>query len=109
MPLLVVPNPLLMDNHQAELGDHLAKLNVLVGAGRALRPRSRGPFSRGPDYMAHSGARLALPNNRPPQACAAPADLLAGIQSLDPSKLSQYVHGSPAGIVQQIDALMGVA
>ena len=29
-PLLVVPNPLLMDNHQAELGDHLAKQNVLV-------------------------------------------------------------------------------
>jgi beta-1,4-N-acetylglucosaminyltransferase len=28
--LLVVPNPLLMDNHQAELGDHLAKQNVLV-------------------------------------------------------------------------------
>jgi hypothetical protein len=29
-PLIVVPNPLLMDNHQAELGDHLAAMNALV-------------------------------------------------------------------------------
>jgi hypothetical protein len=36
VPLLVVPNPLLMDNHQAELGDHLAKLNVLVRGQRLM-------------------------------------------------------------------------
>lgn len=29
-PLIVVPNPLLMDNHQAELGDHLAAMGALV-------------------------------------------------------------------------------
>lgn len=29
-PLIVVPNPLLMDNHQAELRDHLAAMNALV-------------------------------------------------------------------------------
>lgn len=29
-PLIVVPNPLLMDNHQAELGDHLAAMQALV-------------------------------------------------------------------------------
>jgi beta-1,4-N-acetylglucosaminyltransferase len=29
-PLIVVPNPLLMDNHQAELGDHLAGMKALV-------------------------------------------------------------------------------
>ncbi|GAX74540.1 hypothetical protein CEUSTIGMA_g1989.t1 [Chlamydomonas eustigma] len=29
-PLIVVPNPLLMDNHQAELGKHLAELKHLV-------------------------------------------------------------------------------
>lgn len=28
--LIVVPNPLLMDNHQAELGKHLADTGVLV-------------------------------------------------------------------------------
>jgi hypothetical protein len=31
-PLIVVPNPLLMDNHQAELGDHLAAQQVLACA-----------------------------------------------------------------------------
>jgi UDP-N-acetylglucosamine transferase subunit ALG13 len=29
-PLIVVPNPLLMDNHQAELGDHLAAMQAVV-------------------------------------------------------------------------------
>eukprot|EP00798_Chlamydomonas_sp_ICE-L_P028080 gene28080-31188_t len=29
-PLIVVPNPLLMDNHQAELGNHLASKQYLV-------------------------------------------------------------------------------
>lgn len=29
-PLIVVPNPLLMDNHQAELGDHLANMKAVV-------------------------------------------------------------------------------
>ncbi|KAG1676748.1 hypothetical protein FOA52_005037 [Chlamydomonas sp. UWO 241] len=29
-PLIVVPNPALMDNHQAELGSHLAQLGHLV-------------------------------------------------------------------------------
>eukprot|EP00877_Chromochloris_zofingiensis_P004111 jgi/Chrzof1/13700/Cz08g08190.t1 len=28
--LIVVPNPLLMDNHQAELGQHLADMQALV-------------------------------------------------------------------------------
>lgn len=37
--LVVVPNPLLMDNHQAELGDHLAAQGVLVGG----RPRPPPP------------------------------------------------------------------
>ncbi|KAF6251648.1 glycosyl transferase [Scenedesmus sp. NREL 46B-D3] len=31
-PLIVVPNPLLMDNHQAELGDHLAAMQAVVCA-----------------------------------------------------------------------------
>jgi hypothetical protein len=31
-PLIVVPNPLLMDNHQAELGGHLAAMSALVRA-----------------------------------------------------------------------------
>ena len=29
-PLIVVPNPLLMDNHQVELGEQLAQLGHLV-------------------------------------------------------------------------------
>jgi beta-1,4-N-acetylglucosaminyltransferase len=29
-PLIVVPNPLMMDNHQAELADHLASMQVVV-------------------------------------------------------------------------------
>jgi hypothetical protein len=48
--LIVVPNPLLMDNHQAELGRHLAGMGVLVSAAarrapcdaRALGGRARG-------------------------------------------------------------------
>eukprot|EP00879_Flechtneria_rotunda_P028406 GHRR01030513.1.p2 GENE.GHRR01030513.1~~GHRR01030513.1.p2 ORF type:complete len:101 (+),score=39.12 GHRR01030513.1:1661-1963(+) len=31
-PLIVTPNPLLMDNHQAELGDHLAAMQAVVCA-----------------------------------------------------------------------------
>eukprot|EP00878_Enallax_costatus_P004757 GHUV01005007.1.p1 GENE.GHUV01005007.1~~GHUV01005007.1.p1 ORF type:complete len:184 (+),score=62.05 GHUV01005007.1:120-671(+) len=31
-PLIVVPNPLLMDNHQAELGEHLANMKAVVCA-----------------------------------------------------------------------------
>ncbi len=34
-PLIVVPNPLLMDNHQAELGKHLADLQHLVRCARS--------------------------------------------------------------------------
>ena len=30
-PLVVVPNPRLMDNHQVELGDQLAAMGHLVG------------------------------------------------------------------------------
>ena len=36
-PLIVVPNPLLMDNHQAELGTHLANLQHLVRGRRVVR------------------------------------------------------------------------
>ncbi len=39
-PLIVVPNPLLMDNHQAELGDHLAAMNTLVSQdGSTVKPK----------------------------------------------------------------------
>eukprot|EP00775_Hariotina_reticulata_P011613 gene11613-11757_t len=38
-PLIVVPNPLLMDNHQAELGDHLAAMQAVVSSwGNAAAP-----------------------------------------------------------------------
>ena len=54
-PLIVVPNPGLMDNHQAELGEHLASLQHLVcwagGAGGTLSGGGggggRGSLSRG--------------------------------------------------------------
>ncbi|KAL3152711.1 hypothetical protein ABBQ38_012302 [Trebouxia sp. C0009 RCD-2024] len=31
-PLIAVPNPVLMDNHQAELADHLARLHYIIAA-----------------------------------------------------------------------------
>ena len=40
-PLIVVPNPLLMDNHQAELGEHLAAMQHLVGAAQQQRTARR--------------------------------------------------------------------
>ncbi|KAI8470239.1 MAG: glycosyl transferase [Monoraphidium minutum] len=53
--LVVVPNPLLMDNHQAELGRHLAATGVLAcaapdelaGAVLSLDPASLKPYERG--------------------------------------------------------------
>ena len=54
-PLLVVPNPLLMDNHQAELGEHLARQGVLACAApsqlaevlAAWDPSTLRPFQSG--------------------------------------------------------------
>lgn len=136
----MVPNPLLMDNHQAELGDHLARQNVLVGARlpacvlcrcrmacpaqartasaaalwQWLAPR---PVRRCCLHVPASGARSgAAPARRRkqtwcpwPQACAAPAELVAAIRRLDPSSFSKYEHGSPAGITRHIDQLVGLA
>ncbi|PNH10077.1 UDP-N-acetylglucosamine transferase subunit ALG13 [Tetrabaena socialis] len=55
VPLIVVPNPLLMDNHQVELGEQLAALGHLVSATPdelldAVRSFDAGrllPYSRG--------------------------------------------------------------
>lgn len=43
------------------------------------------------------------------QACAAPDDLLPAIQAMDASQFSKYKHGSPAGIIQHLDKLVGLA
>ena len=56
-PLIVVPNPLLMDNHQVELGEQLTELGHLVstaGAGGG----GMGPLS----------CRPMLRTSRPPSA-----------------------------------------
>lgn len=53
--VIVVPNPMLMDDHQAELGQHLAAAGILVCARpeglldalRDLDPRKLVPYSRG--------------------------------------------------------------
>lgn len=56
-PLVVVPNPILMDNHQAELAEHLARAGVaacaepdaasLAAAVRALDPARLAPYEPG--------------------------------------------------------------
>jgi len=56
-PLIVVPNPILMDNHQAELAEHLERAGVaacaepraasLAGAVRALDPSRLARYDKG--------------------------------------------------------------
>jgi hypothetical protein len=56
--LVVVPNPLLMDNHQAELGSHLKAMGVVVGRGRG--GVGWGGVGRG-EGRGRTGAPLAGP------------------------------------------------
>lgn len=124
MALVVVPNPLLMDNHQAELGEHLAKQRVLVG-GRAGGCTQASPAPAG---WPNRALEKRVDNmQRPPphahahktpcligccactQACASPEELTEVVRRLDVSSLVAFSKGSSAGIVAAIGGLMGVA
>jgi beta-1,4-N-acetylglucosaminyltransferase len=83
-PLVVVPNPVLMDNHQAELAEHLQQRRVAVcaepeGASLAKAVRALG--------KAGAGGRGGG------SGCA----------------LAEYEPGDPRGIARRLDQLMGRA
>jgi UDP-N-acetylglucosamine transferase subunit ALG13 len=129
--LIVVPNPLLMDNHQAELGDHLKAMGVLVrglggwglGRGRAGAQGARGARAgsastrarrRGARRAHASGASRPGPTRarpapvRPvPQECAAPDGVADAVLRLDPAALKPFAKGDASGIVAAVDALTG--
>jgi hypothetical protein len=43
------------------------------------------------------------------QVCAMPEGVVAAVAALDPAQLQPYSKGSPAGIIRQIDTLMGLS
>ena len=98
-PLIVVPNPLLMDNHQAELGDHLAAMRALVSLGLAGNPAGLVT-----PWGAHLTARPAICCL---QVCAAPNELLAAVQRFDAAPLLPLPAKGCCGIAAAIDAFMG--
>lgn len=109
--LIVVPNPLLMDNHQAELGNHLRGMGVLVSAGAAGTACSAAADP--PNFVAqrlgNNNTQTRLPPLRhvPHQECATPDELTGAVLRLDAAKLKPYARGDASGIVAAIDALTG--
>lgn len=123
-PLIVVPNPLLMDNHQAELGDHLAAMHALVCVGWWVGWWVDGAQQE-ENTNKSSCSKMARPSTTtltllccchchwPPlvavQVCAAPDQLLAAVQGFDASRLQPLPGKDAAGpsIADAIDDFMG--
>jgi hypothetical protein len=119
--LIVVPNPLLMDNHQTELGNHLKALGVLVGGGGG--GCGGGVELKGSCLLVCGWGFQALPlqpllhrlssslvttrSVQPPQEVSDARELAAAVTKLDGGALKPFVRGDASGIVAAIDALTG--
>lgn len=98
-PLIAVPNPILMHNHQVEIP--LPPLSL----ERLEEPPRRTPFpphrckqAELAEHLAHEGYL---------SSCS-PDDLAQAIARMDAAKLQPYEPGNPAGIVGAIHQVVGI-